>query len=149
MASDTHHLDDVDWLIIGELRRDARMSFRSLAQIVHLSPAATTARVHALESAGVITGYSATVDPNKLGRGTRALVRITATSATTRSVTAAQEIGKNHTAVREVFMLLGDSDLLFYVEAADIGELDALVTDLGSYGQTTTSMVVDSFSNPD
>ncbi len=149
MASDTHHLDDVDWLIIGELRRDARMSFRSLAQIVHLSPAATTARVHALEAAGVITGYSATVDPNKLGRGTRALVRITATSATTRSVTAAQEIGKNHTAVREVFMLLGDSDLLFYVEAADIGELDALVTDLGSYGQTTTSMVVDSFSNPD
>ena len=149
MASNPHQLDDVDWRIIRELRRDARMSFRNLAQVIHLSPAATTARVHALEAAGVITGYSASLDPKKLGRGTRALVRISATSATTRSVAAAQEIGKNHPAVREVFMLLGDSDLLFYVEASDIAELDALVTDLGGYGQTTTSMVVDSFLNPD
>ncbi len=147
MAGDAHTLDDIDWEIIRQLRKDARMSFRRLAQIVHLSPAAATARVHALEGAGVITGYSATVDPSRLGRGTRAFVRLTATSATTRSVTAAQGIGENHPAVQEVFVLLGDSDLLFYVEAADLTQLDALVTDLGDYGQTTTSLVVNSLSN--
>jgi len=143
MAGETYELDDIDWQILGFLQHDARMSFRQLAQKVHLSAAATTARVHALEAAGVLVGYRAVVDPARVGKGTRAFVRLTASSSTTRSVTAAQEIGRDHPAVREAFLLLGDSDLLFYVEAADLQELDALVTALGALGQTTTSLVVE------
>lgn len=119
------------------------MSFRNLAKAVHLSPAATTARVHALESAGIITGYRAEVDAALMGRPTRAFIRLRATDATTRSVASAEKIGHAHPAVREVFLLLGDTDLLFDVEASDLRELDALVGDLGGLGQTTTSLVVD------
>ncbi|MEL7155309.1 MAG: Lrp/AsnC family transcriptional regulator [Actinomycetota bacterium] len=136
-------LDATDWSILHLLQDDGRMSFRNLAKAVHLSPAATTARVHAMEAAGIIRAYRAEVDAARTGRPTKAFVRLTAAAATTRSVQAAERIGRDHPAVRQVFLLLGDADLLFYVEAADLQELDALVTDLGSFGQTATSLVVD------
>ncbi len=136
-------MDETDWSIVHLLQQDGRMSFRNLAKAVHLSPAATTARVHALESAGVITGYRADVDATRVGRPTRAFVSLRAANATTRSVHAARRIGQDHPAVRHVYLLLGDADLLFYVEATDLQELDALVTSLGALGQTTTTMVVD------
>lgn len=136
------NLDDTDWAIVRCLQRDGRLSFRQLATQVHLSPAATTARVHALVDAGVVTGFHAHVDPERIGRTVRAFVRLTASTATTRSVAAAEEIGREHPAVQEVFLLLGDADLLFYVEATSLHELDALVTALGALGQTATSLVV-------
>ncbi len=136
-------LDDVDAAIVTILQTEGRLSFRELARRVHLSPAAVTARVHALEDSGVIRGYRADVDPGRLGRSVRAFVRLTATSATTRSISLAEEIARHHPAVREMHQVLGDCDVILYVEARDLRELDALVTDLGRYGATSTTVVVD------
>ena len=47
---------------------------RALAQELHISRAATYTRVQRLESAGVITGYSATIDPERYGHGVSAYV---------------------------------------------------------------------------
>jgi len=142
-------IDDVDRLILASLQVDARVSFRQLAKKVHMSPAAVTTRVHALEQAGLIRGYRAQLDPEKLGRGTRAFIRLTAVSSTTRSVQSAEQIARDHPAVREVFLLLGDSDVVVYVEATDLQELDALVTALGSFGQTTTTLIVETLLSRD
>ncbi|RMH82238.1 MAG: Lrp/AsnC family transcriptional regulator [Actinomyces sp.] len=136
-------LDEVDRAILTILQTEGRVSFRELARRVHLSPAAATARVHALEEAGVIRGYRAELDPARLGRTVRAFVRLTASAATTRSISLAEEIARHHPAVREMHQVLGDCDVILYVEARDLRELDALVTDLGRYGSTSTTVVVD------
>ena len=60
-------LDKIDRQILTLLRENARMSNLELAESVNLSPTPCARRVKQLEDAGVITGYSATTDPRKLG----------------------------------------------------------------------------------
>ena len=60
-------LDKIDRQILAVLRENARMSNLELAESVNLSPTPCARRVKQLEDAGVITGYSVTTDPRKLG----------------------------------------------------------------------------------
>jgi Lrp/AsnC family leucine-responsive transcriptional regulator len=68
--------DTYDTRILAELQQDGRLSMAELGRRVHLSQPGVTERVRKLESAGVITGYGATVDFGKLGYGIRALLRL-------------------------------------------------------------------------
>ena len=69
-------LDHYDTRILAELQADARLSMAELGRRVHLSQPAVTERVRKLESAGVVTGYRATVNLNKLGYGSRAQIAV-------------------------------------------------------------------------
>jgi Lrp/AsnC family transcriptional regulator, leucine-responsive regulatory protein len=60
-------LDKIDRQILALLRENARMSNLELAESVNLSPTPCARRIKQLEDAGVITGYSVTTDPRKLG----------------------------------------------------------------------------------
>ena len=60
-------LDKIDRQILALLRENARISNLELAESVNLSPTPCARRVKQLEDAGVITGYSVTTDPRKLG----------------------------------------------------------------------------------
>lgn len=60
-------LDKIDRQILALLRENARMSNLELAETVNLSPTPCARRVKQLEDAGIITGYSVTTDPRKLG----------------------------------------------------------------------------------
>ena len=59
-------LDATDRGILEHLQRDGRLSVADLARAVNLSASATADRVRRLTDAGVITGYTATVDPEAL-----------------------------------------------------------------------------------
>ncbi len=137
-------LDAIDWSILEALQDDARLSFRELAKRVHLSAPATTARVHALERDGVITGYRAVVDPTVAGRPIEAFVRLTTTTTTNRSVGAIEDVARRHSGVLEVHQVLGDCDVVLRVALPTLAELDALVTELGDFGQTTTTVIASS-----
>lgn len=69
-------LDAIDLRILGELKRDARISWRELGASVHLSPTSAADRVRRLERDGVIEGYTVRVDPAALGRTVRAVVDV-------------------------------------------------------------------------
>src|SRR5262245_20734584 len=71
-------LDDVAWRILAALQADARLSFSELGRRVGLSPPAAAERVRRLEEAGIITGYRAEVDAEKLGFAVSAIVRVSA-----------------------------------------------------------------------
>ena len=60
-------LDKIDRQILALLRENARMSNLELAESVNLSPTPCARRVKQLEDSGIITGYSVTTDPIKLG----------------------------------------------------------------------------------
>jgi len=61
-------LDDSDVAILDILQHSGRIRNVELAEKVHLSPPATHARVKRLEEEGVILGYSANLDRNKVGQ---------------------------------------------------------------------------------
>ena len=69
-------LDDKDWQLLELLQENARTSFIDLARKVGLSAPAATERVRRLEEAGVIRGYRADVDPEKLGFPIAAIIRM-------------------------------------------------------------------------
>ncbi len=148
MASQPPSLDEIDYQIIEALQADGRQSLRTLARVIGLSAAATTARVHSLEDQEVIMGYQAVIDPSKIGRGTKALIRVTSASSTTKAVKLIEQVAREHPAVRSIFRTLGDCDQVLFVEATDLEELDALVDDLGRYCATNTAMVVEHRRHP-
>src|SRR4051794_37049777 len=69
--------DDVDQRILAELRTDGRISMSALAERVGVSRATVYTRVENLLATGVITGFSARVDPARVGFGICTLVFVT------------------------------------------------------------------------
>jgi len=70
-------IDEIDRKILNELLRDCRRSYRSISRRAGVSVGTVLARVRKLESAGVIKGYSAILDHEKLGYQLTALAEIT------------------------------------------------------------------------
>jgi DNA-binding Lrp family transcriptional regulator len=71
------HIDDVDRKILGELLRDCRRSYRSLARQAGVSVGTVLSRIRKLEKAGVIRSYSALLDHEKLGYQLTVVAEIT------------------------------------------------------------------------
>ncbi|MDR1848772.1 MAG: Lrp/AsnC family transcriptional regulator [Zoogloeaceae bacterium] len=69
-------LDRYDRHILEILQADGRISNQDLAEQVGLSPSPCLRRVRALEESGIIQGYRACLDAQKLGLGLMALVHI-------------------------------------------------------------------------
>ena len=63
-----HELDHIDEQIIKLLHENARIPLKTIASQVFLSSPAVSARIERLEQAGIITGYTAKVNPAEIGR---------------------------------------------------------------------------------
>jgi Lrp/AsnC family transcriptional regulator, leucine-responsive regulatory protein len=70
-------LDEVNLRILEILREDGRISMSALAERVNVSRASVYSRVEQLTASGVIAGFSAVVDPGKVGLDICALVFVT------------------------------------------------------------------------
>jgi Lrp/AsnC family transcriptional regulator, leucine-responsive regulatory protein len=70
-------LDDVDRILVRELVADGRATLAELAGSARLSVSAVQSRVRRLEARGVISGYSARIDPEAVGHLLSAFVAIT------------------------------------------------------------------------
>src|ERR1700760_1258700 len=70
-------LDDIDRTLVRQLVSDGRAPLAELAASAGLSVSAVQARVRRLESRGVVTGYSARIDPEAVGHLMSAFVAIT------------------------------------------------------------------------
>lgn len=70
-------LDDVNLRILAILRQDGRISMAALAERVNVSRASVYNRVEQMTHAGIITGFTAQVDPGLVGLDVCALVFVT------------------------------------------------------------------------
>lgn len=132
------NLDDVDWAIITQLQQEARISLSELGRRVSLSPSATTERVRQLEALGVITGYSATVDPAKVGYPVLAVVRLKYPG--NRHQPLHRLLAERHE-ILECLRTTGDDCYTLKLAATSMEHLESLVDELAGFGSTTTSVV--------
>jgi Lrp/AsnC family transcriptional regulator, leucine-responsive regulatory protein len=116
----------IDERLLGALETDARLSYASLGERVGLSKTPAWARVRALESAGVITGYRAEIDPAAVGLDLHAFVEVRIRSTQHAEFELAVQ---RHPAVLECYTTAGQADYLLHVLVASIGALDALLRD--------------------
>jgi Lrp/AsnC family leucine-responsive transcriptional regulator len=118
-------MDEIDHEILGLLREDGRLSWRELGAAVGLSANAAADRVRRLRRTGVITGFTALVDPAAGGRRLEALVGVTLAPGTDSDdfAIAADRLE----AVQEVLHLSGAPDYQLRVACRDTAELDVLL----------------------
>jgi len=76
MTAARYPLDKIDRRILRELQADGRISNLKLAEQVHLSPTAVLERVKRLTRDGVILGYEARLNPDRLGAGLLVFIEI-------------------------------------------------------------------------
>ena len=132
-------LDEKDRHILRVLGHEGRISNLELADRVALSPSATLRRVQLLESAGVIAGYRAVLDPVKLGVGFVAYITVGLSEHTKRSQEAFERAMAHAPEVRECHNITGAVEYLLRVEAADLVRYKQFHTDvLGALPQVAT-----------
>ncbi len=122
-------MDDIDRAIIDHLRRDGRLTNVELADRVGLSPSPCLRRVRQLEAAGVITGYTAVVDPAAIGRSYEPLVWVTLSRVTRESMTEFEDAVQAIDEVVEAMRMMGQPDYLLRVATADANSFEALYMD--------------------
>lgn len=118
-------MDDLDRRIVAALLEDGRASFAELGERVSLSAPAVKRRVDRLRERGVVTGFTARVDPAALGERTEAFVEITCVA--NMSPSALRETLAAEPEILAAYTVTGDADALVRVRATDVAHLEAAV----------------------
>lgn len=134
----TETLDATDWSILAELQQDGRIALAELGRRVNLSASATTERVRRLENAGIITGYRATVDLDKVGLGVVALVRLKYPGNQHQPL---HRLLAERVEILECLRTTGEDCYTLKVAASSMGHLEQVVNELTGLGTTTTNIV--------
>ena len=121
-------MDDLDHAIIELLQREGRLSNQDLAARVGLTPAPCLRRVRRLEAEGVITGYSAVVDPAALGRGFEVIIHADLVAKDLATVEAFEERVAAMDEVAELRRMFGIPDYLLRVQVADLPAYERWLT---------------------
>ena len=122
----SHQLDGVDRRIIAALIADGRLSINALASEVGVSRATAYSRLDRLRSEGVITGFTATIDPLKVGQGVAALILVNVEQNEWR---AARDELLDLPGVEYLAFTSGGFDMVALVRVPDIEALRDVVLD--------------------
>ncbi len=131
-------LDAADRQLLEAIQRDARASLTELAGQIHLGVSATRTRLQSLEQRGVITGYTARVDPGAYGFTLRAVVRMKVHGALYDKV--AEVLARQPQIVRCI-RVTGEACYIAEIVAADMADLEAITSELARVGSITTDLV--------
>lgn len=146
-------LDRIDRAILGLLARAARMPVTEIARRVGLSKSPCQARIRRLEREGVILGYRAALDLEKLGRAHVAFVEVKLTSTTAPALDAFNRAALALPVIEQCHMIAGGFDYLLKVRTADIAEyrrvLGEEISRLPHVGQTSTYVAMETVKEPD
>lgn len=134
-------LDETDWKILGELQKDARVSYAELGRRVNLTTPAVIERIRKLEDAKIITGYRAEIDTAKIGLPVMAFIRMSISGVDYSRII---EVAEKSNEVLECHRGTGGDSFILKVAVADVEHLQALIDKLTPYGITTTSIVLSS-----
>ena len=131
-------MDKIDLKLVELLQENARYSLKHLAKEVFLSTPAVSTRVSKLEETGVITGYTAQVDPLKLGYNIKAFINLEMSPKLKSEFYPFVVACPN---VLECNCVTGKYSMLITVAYHTTVELDAFINELQKFGNTETQIV--------
>ncbi|WP_431040722.1 Lrp/AsnC family transcriptional regulator [Streptomyces sp. P1-3] len=133
--------DATDWRILDALQANGRAGFAELARTVNMSASAVTERVRRLEEAGVIAGYTAVVDPERLGLPVLAFVRLRYPNGNYKPF---HDLIAVTPEILEAHHVTGDDCFVIKVAARSMRHLEQVTGRIGALGSVTTSVVYSS-----
>ena len=120
-------IDETDSNLLAAVQRNAMLTAQELGELLNLSASQAARRRARLEAAGLITGYSARLDPAQLGLTVQAFVQV---QMTAHSPDTAKSFGSLISTLPEVisaWTLTGEADYLLRVWCADLPALNRLI----------------------
>ena len=125
--SATTLLDEADFRILAALQADASLTNRALAKMVGLSPAPCLRRTQRLEELGVVRGYVALVDREKVGLNVQALAFVTLENHKTGPARQFETVVQRRHEVLECLRLSGAFDYLLRVVVPSMAAYSAFL----------------------
>jgi DNA-binding Lrp family transcriptional regulator len=137
-------LDAVDRALLAALRADGRQSMRELAARTGIARASAYTRVARLRDAGVITGFTAVVDPARAGRPLAAYIHLRVRQQAWKTL---RERLLALDGVEHAAQVSGDFDVIVLVRTSGAAALRELVLErlqtMPEVRGTSTSMIFD------
>jgi len=124
------NLDDIDLEILALLQNNGRMTNRSLAEAVGLSPSPCLERVRRLEDAGFISRYMAVIDIEKLYAPVSIMAQITLGHQSKGQQAKVEEHLTNLSAIVALYEVSGDCDYVARIVTATIADYQQLTAGL-------------------
>ncbi len=134
-----HVLDNLNYNIIAELQKNARLSNVEIGRRVGLSAPAVTDRIQKLEDMGYIKGYAPILDFDKLGLTIRAFIYFKISQSKhgelMKLVESIPEVIEWHT-------VTGNYSILLKIATKTSERLAKIIETLEEYGETNTSLIL-------
>lgn len=132
-------MDDLDGKILGALERDARLTYSEIGKEVGLAPSSVHDRVRKLEKRGVIKGYRAEIDLEKVDLPITAFVSLALRPASPDNIPA-------HVAefplVESCYSVAGDNSYALIVRAPSTKALEELLDALRAKLEVVTKSTI-------
>lgn len=122
-------LDDIDRRIVQALQADGRMSILDLAAQVGLSPSPCARRVRLLEEAGVIKGYVAVIDQEKLGLPVSVFASIKLERQREEELDRFGAAVQRWPEVADCYLMTGQRDYLLRIIVSDLAAYERFLKD--------------------
>lgn len=120
-------LDRYDAAILDQLQKDGRLPIVELAEEVGLSSTPCARRVKLMEQAGIIQGYTAVIDPARLGLKVQAFVQVRLSRHTDENIEQFRKAVDSMEEVVSCSAMTGAYDLLVHVVTPDLEQLSNVV----------------------
>lgn len=134
-------MDNTDHKILDILQHDGRISMKELGKQVSLTSPAVAERVKKMEDSGIITGYSAIVNPKKLNKLVRAIINVGLKVSYHKNFI---KLASEEKAIIECHHLTGDDCMQIKVIVEDTAELEGLLDRIQEIGSTKTTIILSS-----
>lgn len=126
-AENTHMLDATDRRLLRAIQDNAHLTAQDLGEMLNLSPSQAGRRRQRLESAGIVTGARAVVEPQGLGLNVQAFVQVQMKTHSADIDTDFASLLRDTPEVTAAFTLTGEADYLLRVWCEDLQALHRLI----------------------
>jgi Lrp/AsnC family transcriptional regulator, leucine-responsive regulatory protein len=132
-------LDETGWQLLRLLQENARQSLRQIGDIIGMTAPAVAERVRRLEDAGIVAGYRAELNLERVGLPILAFIYLTCNSTQSRRF---RELVHTLPQIIECHCVTGSETYILKVAVASVPHLEHLLLDLTNHGEVRTSLVL-------
>lgn len=123
-------LDSTDQRLLTALQSNAQATSDRLGQLLNLSPSQVGRRRQRLEAEGYIQGYSARLDPERVGLGVQAFVHVHMATHAADAAKRFVRLTETRAEITGAWTLTGEADYLLRVYCRDLPGLNRLVQEV-------------------
>ena len=122
-------IDRIDIRLLETLQRNAKFSHAALGEQVHLSASQVSRRIARLESAGLVRGYAALLDPDRLGLDVEAYTSVSLNRHDPGVGDAFEQAIQSLDEILDCMAVTGEADYILRIVAPDLNSFARFVTD--------------------